>query len=167
MEDSAEFCPTCGTANEPAAPYGAQQPAQQSGQPNSFQNMLNTPDATAEYDPNDIANNKMMAVFSYLGILLLIPWFAAPNSKFARFHAKQGLVLCIVDVGYIIISAILSAVIKVETSFWGVSYRTTPGWLTAILWLISLPIFALAILGIVNAVKGKAKQLPVIGKFIK
>ena len=37
----------------------------------------NTADATAEYDPNDIQQNKVMAIFAYLSWLVLIPIFAA------------------------------------------------------------------------------------------
>ena len=33
----------------------------------------NTPDTTAEYDPKDIADNKVMAVLAYLSWLVLIP----------------------------------------------------------------------------------------------
>lgn len=107
-----------------------------------------------------------MAVLSYFGPLFLIPWFAAPQSKFARFHAKQGMLLCIVAVAYSIISAILCAVIKVDYKLWGYStgVKVTPGWLFTVLWLISIPICILAIIGIVNAVQGKAKELPILGK---
>ena len=107
-----------------------------------------------------------MAVLSYFGPLVLIPWLAAPQSKFARYHAKQGVVLCLLAVAYAIISAILCAIIKVDYTLygWNTGIKVTPGWLTTILWLISIPICILAIMGIVNAVQGKAKELPVIGK---
>lgn len=55
-----------------------------------FQNLNNTSDMTSQFDPRDIQNNKVMAILAYFGILVLIPIFAAKESKFARFHANQG-----------------------------------------------------------------------------
>ena len=43
-------------------------------------------------------NDKLMGVLAYLGILVLIPLLAAKDSKFAQFHAKQGLTLFIGEV---------------------------------------------------------------------
>ncbi|MBQ3824333.1 MAG: DUF4870 domain-containing protein [Clostridia bacterium] len=113
-------------------------------------NVMNTPDTTAEYTQEDINNNKIMAVLAYLGILVLIPIFAAKDSKFARFHSNQGLVLLIVGIIASIAGGILALIPYV-------------GWLFSA--VISIGIFVLAILGIVNAVQGKAKELPIIGKF--
>ena len=168
INDGVRFCPGCGAdaevaaAPQPVAAGAVQQPVQ----PNAFQKLNDTADITGECDPQDIANNKIMAVLSYFGPLFLIPWFAAPQSKFARFHAKQGKLLCIVAVAYSIISAIPCAVIKVDYKLWGYStgVKVTPGWLFTVLWLISIPICILAIIGIVNAVQGKAKELPILGK---
>ena len=39
-------------------------------------------DYTAEQDPQDVQDNKAMAVLAYIGILVLIPLFAAKKSKF-------------------------------------------------------------------------------------
>lgn len=51
-----------------------------------FQNLNNTSDMTSQFDPRDIQNNKVMAILAYFGILVLIPIFAAKESKFARFR---------------------------------------------------------------------------------
>lgn len=45
-----------------------------------------------------------------------------------------------------------------------ITYSATPWYISAVVFLLSLPILALAVLGIVNAVRGKAKELPIIGK---
>ena len=105
----------------------------------------NAADNTAECDQADINSNKVMAVLAYLGILVLIPLFAAKDSKFARFHTNQGLLLLLV--------AILCGVI---------SRIPVIGFIGSILGFIS-GIFA--IIGIVYAVQGKAKELPLIGKY--
>ena len=51
-----------------------------------------------------------MAVLAYFGILVLIPILAAKESKFARFHANQGLILLITGVAY---SIFVQVVIKI------------------------------------------------------
>lgn len=100
-------------------------------------------DYTEEIDPEDIKKNKVMAVLSYIGILVLIPILCAKDSKFARFHANQGLVLFIIE---IIAIPVLGLIFK--------------GW---ILRILSIICFAFAVIGIVYAVQGKAKELPVLG----
>lgn len=117
---------------------------------NSF---FDTPDTTAEYDSKDIQDNKIMAVLAYIGILLLIPLFAAKNSKFARFHVNQGLPLMIVGlaIGIISIPLGLIPIVRIITGI--------------IFGLAGICVLVLAILGIVNAATGKAKELPLVGKF--
>ena len=100
-------------------------------------------DYTDEVDPEDVKENKLMAALAYIGILVLIPIFAAKDSKFARFHANQGLVLFIIE-------AIAGALATAKVL----------GWLFGIVDFVCL---ILAIVGIVYAVQGKAKELPVIG----
>ena len=118
---------------------------------------MNTPETTGQYDPQDINQNKVMAVLAYIGLLVLVPIFAAKESRFARFHANQGLILLIVDVALGILLAILSAILL------AISWRLV--FISTILNLLWLPMLGLHILGIVNASSGKAKELPLIGKF--
>ena len=123
-----------------------------------FQNLANTPDTTAQFDPQDIDMNKVMAVLSYLGILVLVPIFGAKESRFARFHANQGLILCICSVVLWIVMSVFSAVIL------AISWRLSI--ISSLLWfLVSVCILVFAVLGIVNAAGGKAKELPIIGKY--
>ncbi|HHX71923.1 MAG TPA: zinc-ribbon domain-containing protein [Clostridiales bacterium] len=167
LEDTTKFCSSCGKGVEEPAKADPTPPSPEE-KPNLFQKINDTPESTAEYDPTDIAQNKGMAVLSYLGILVLIPWFAAEKSKFARFHAKQGITLLLLDIAYGIVSFLLR-LIKTTHYIWGVPYRATPGIIVFLIWLIGIPLIVLSIIGIVNAVQGKAKELPIIGKlkFIK
>ncbi len=113
----------------------------------------NTKDYTEEYDPQDIEQNKLMAVLAYLSWLVLVPLFAAKESKFARFHCNQGIVLAIAEIAVWIAFGIL---------------RRLPliGWLFAIAeGLVTLVCFVFAVIGIINAVNGKAKELPFVGGF--
>ncbi len=114
--------------------------------------LTNTKDSTAEFDQNDIQQNKAMAILAYLSWLVLIPLFAAKESKFARFHCNQGIILAIIEIAVWIVFAFLLFIPVLR-------------WLFLIIeLLISLVFLAFAILGIVNAANGKAKELPIIGK---
>ena len=64
-------------------------------------NFLNTPDTTAQFDPQDVELNNRLSLLSYLGILVLIPIFLVKRSRFAKYHANQGLALLIMNVGKI------------------------------------------------------------------
>ncbi len=145
IEDNAKFCEACGAPVEPgtAQSDGAQQTV--------FDKFTDTEDTTSTYSPDDIEKNKVMAILSYLGILVLIPIFAVKDSPYTKFHANQGLVLLIVEIGYSVITRIINSII-------GVSLVWT------LLSLVNLLFLALAILGIVNAVNGKAKKLPIFGE---
>ena len=105
---------------------------------------VENPELQAE--PTDIANNKGMAILAY--ILFFIPLLAAKQSKFAMYHANQGLILFLALVAINIVSTIIPVI----------------GWLL-IGPLANLALFILAILGIVNAAGGKCKPLPLIGGF--
>jgi uncharacterized membrane protein len=113
----------------------------------------NTKDSTSEFDPNDIQQNKVMAILAYLSWLVLIPLFAAKESKFARYHCNQGIMLAIAEIIVWVIFGILSIIPYV-------------GWIFIVLnSLISLVCLVFAVTGIINAANGKAKELPFIGKF--
>ena len=119
-------------------------------------NIFNTPDTTSTYTASDIQQNKVMAVLSYLGILVLIPLFAAKDSPFARFHALQGINLFILEIAFGIVSFIITLIFAfisgILSTIWGL-----------ISWLVSLAFFVLVVIGLVNAAQGKAKELPLIG----
>ena len=116
-----------------------------------------TADTTSEFDATDIQNNKAMAIIAYLGILVLVPIFGAKDSKFARFHANQGLLLCISAIVYFIAESIVNALLL------SISWRLS--FVAALLSLIGLVFVVLMVIGMINAGNGRAKELPVIGKF--
>ena len=117
----------------------------------------NTADFTAQMDPKDIEDNKVMGVLAYLGILVLVPIFGKKDSPFAQFHANQGLLLFLGSIALVIVINILNfVVLSISDSLFFVSF---------ILNALYLAPTVLAILGIVNAASGKAKELPFIGKF--
>lgn len=116
--------------------------------------IFDTQDDTALFDPMDIEQNKLISLFSYLSWLVLIPILTAPNSPYARFHANQGIVLAIAETILNIVFTILG-------------FMPFIGWIFLIIsGIISLFCFALTVFGIVNAVNGKAKRLPLTGRII-
>jgi fumarate reductase subunit D len=92
----------------------------------------------------DIENNKVIAAISYLWILCLVPLFLKRSSKFAQFHAKQGLMLFIVEIIGVLIYFI-----------------PVIGLLLFIITLI------LAVMGIMSAMQGKYWEMPILGKYAK
>jgi uncharacterized membrane protein len=103
----------------------------------------------------DVADNKIFAILAYFGILFLVPLFAAKESPFARFHANQGLLLCILDVALYIVFIILTVILAF----------IVPS-LIGLVWILYyVVVVVLTVLGIINAAKGELKELPVIGKF--
>jgi uncharacterized membrane protein len=96
-----------------------------------------------QFTQEDIEKNKIWAILAW--IIFFIPLLAAGDSKFARWHANQAFILVILAIANNILGWLLP---------FGI------GWLTLI---IGLGIFVLWIIGIVGAINGKAKPLPVIG----
>jgi uncharacterized membrane protein len=105
-------------------------------------------------DAADIEQNKGYAVLAYLGILFLVPLLAAPNSRFARYHTNQGIVLFLAT---LVITAgsiplFLLSVFPILGCFTAVApFAAMAG------------VIVLMILGIINAASGKCEPLPLIG----
>ena len=153
LEDGLKFCPACGEAviAEPAAsPIDTASSPVDTASSNEdavgekLKQLNNTKDETEGFDKADIEKNKIMAVLAY--IIFLIPLIAAKESPFARFHTNQGLLL--------VIAAVISSVIAAIPVI---------GWIIAP--VIGIAVTVLAVIGILNALNGKAKELPLIGKF--
>ena len=102
------------------------------------------PQVNFQADPADAEKNKILGVLAY--IIFFIPLIAARESKFAMFHANQGLLLFLTGLAVSIIGSIIPIL----------------GWLI-ILPFGMLAVFIFGILGIINAFKGLCKPLPLIG----
>lgn len=149
LRNGASFCENCGGKVETAGTNSNHGFADEVN--SKINDFSNTADTTSEYSPEDISSNKLMAILAYLGILVLIPVFCAKNSPYARFHTNQGAVLAIAEI-------VINLVISVLSGFPSI------GWLfTLIGGIADVAFFVLMIIGIINAVNGKAKELPVIG----
>jgi len=87
----------------------------------------------------DIEENKTIAALSYVWILFLIPMLTKRRSKFCQFHAKQGLILFIIEV----IAGLIF-------------------WVPYIGQLLMLVIAIVAIMGIIKALNGEWWKIPYI-----
>ncbi|MDR1753333.1 MAG: zinc-ribbon domain-containing protein [Eubacterium sp.] len=140
VPDGVNFCPACGCKISGKSENIGEK----------FKDLNNTDEFTNEFSPDDIENTKGVSILSYLGILFIIPLIMYPNSKFAKFHINQGIVFFIFSV----IASALSGIL---------AFIPVIGWISiAVIYLVLL-IFM--ILGIVNSATGRAKELPLIGKF--
>ena len=106
------------------------------------------------FTPEDVAAHKGHALCAYLHVfcglpLFLVPLLAAPNSSFARFHANQGLVHYLVMLG--------GTIILYFTLFILVGFVLLP--------LFGVFCFILGIMGMVNCANGRARRLPIIGRW--
>lgn len=97
------------------------------------------------FDPADIEKNKTMAGLAYL--IFFLPLIVCPESRYARFHANQALLLFIVAITGNIVLGIIPVI----------------GW--ALMPFYGLCILALGIMGLINGFGGKAKRLPIFGKY--
>lgn len=110
------------------------------------------------FNTEDVTNNKIMGILAYLGLLVLVPVFAAKDSQYARFHANQGLVLCISAIILFFASAIITFIVGIITF----GLLALP--ITIILYLAVFAFWvAYIVMGIMNACSGEPKKLPLIG----
>ena len=156
--DNTKYCPGCGAEawlySDKASNDKSYSNITDKTKAPEFDNIVNdfnnTVDTTFEFSENDIRSNKGMAVLSYIGLLVLIPICLGNNSKFVKYHANQGLVLFICSMILNFIGSIFSIIPVIGET------------LTVVL---SLGVMILQIIGIVNVINGRAKELPIVGKY--
>ncbi len=119
-------------------------------------NNFETENLTGMFDTNDINNNKILAVLAYIPLLFLIPLLAANDSKFAKFHANQGLILTI----FAFVCAIIDKMINFLIDWIPLIGGIISGTVSAVL---GIAVLAYIIIGIVNTAQGNAKKLLFIG----
>jgi uncharacterized membrane protein len=91
-------------------------------------------------DSKDIESNKVLAALGYVGIICFVPLFLKKNSPFAQFHAKQGLILFIIEI---------------------------VGWIIPVIgWILMVVAIVYAVLGILAALNGRYWKMPILSKFV-
>ena len=103
--------------------------------------------------PGDVEEGKVFAILSYALSIIGLPFFLIPlimrNNAFALYHAKQCLIIWLGGIVVGVLGSLLSFIC---------------------IGLILLPIggiilLVLTIMGLINAVNGKAVPVPLIGKW--
>jgi uncharacterized membrane protein len=94
----------------------------------------------------DIEKNKLNAILSYLGILIIVPLISedAKKSTFAKFHLNQGLVL-------LLASVVLSFIWVVPILGWIVGFFG------------GIVLFVIWLMGLIGAIQGEMKRVPLLG----
>ena len=95
LDDAATFCANCGARISESA----------QAQPQYTQNTAVPPqgdpyDHTAEFDPQDISDNKVFAMLGYLlgTVGIIIALLASRKSPFTMFHVRQALKFTVVNI---------------------------------------------------------------------
>lgn len=143
IDDYVLICPSCGGAPDETKNDDIGKKISE-----GFEKLNDTKETTSDCDAKDIEENKAFAILSYIGPLFIIGLIAAPNSKFTRFHANQGLVLFILEILFGIATKIFLFIPIVS-----ILVNSVTG-------LIS---FLYIVIGVYNSASGRAKELPLIG----
>lgn len=106
--------------------------------------MSKTPHYPKNFSPNDIEQNKSVAALGY--ILFLIPMIGTRNSQYAQFHANQGLLVQVLMLVIWLVVLLIPIVL-----------------VNLIAQLLNIICVVWIVLGILHAIRGEAKPLPLIG----
>ena len=122
----------------------------------NLQNKKFPPAAT----PEDIEENWLWAVVSYLGPLFLLVFSLRRESAFATYHARQGRALFIASLLWLIFWIVANFLVPA-----GVRFALLA--LTGISILGFLLLFALWLEGMAHAIRGEMKPLTWIGTYVE
>ena len=101
---------------------------------------------TQQLSSKDVSDNKVISAIGYIGVLCLIPLLLKKDSKFAQFHAKQGLVLFIAEIM--------------------VSFVNIVPLLGQIVWFFAGLVFlVLSVIGLLKAWKGEWWKIPYLHEY--
>lgn len=134
----------------PNGTYGYGSPQMNQGMPYG-QPYVDPKDHSAEFDAEDIAENKVAAMLPYLlGIFgTIVALLAAKESAYVAFHVRQGMKFLVVEVLLGLIAAVLC---------WTVIVPIAAVVCYVILWVVR-------IISFVNVCNGKAKEPAIISSF--
>ncbi len=90
--------------------------------------------------------SRIMAVFSYMGVLCIIPMMTSRDDTYVRFHARQGAILWMWEV-LAVYSLFLPGIGKLFFRF------------------SSMTCLILSIIGVISVLVGRAWKIPLIGEW--
>ena len=107
----------------------------------------NPPEAPKEVTTTPSSNRTLMAILAYVGPLIIVSYLVAKYDSFVKFHIRQAAVLFAIEIIVWIFGMVIT---------WQISM---------ILNLVNIFTLVLSIIGIVNVLQNKEKELPLVGKF--
>jgi uncharacterized membrane protein len=153
---AASQVPALSATAAPVVASAATTPNPSSVTPVTKSDLIGAPEAL-EVDSDDAEKNKIFGIIAYLNFLCFVPLLVAKDSPFAKYHANQGFTLFLVEVAFWIVSWAITLV-----SFF-VLPSSGHDVIGFVLDILGLGLFVLAVIGIINAAKGKCLPLPLIG----
>ncbi len=102
LNDEAVFCTNCGTAcGTPAGQQPAYEPP--------YQPPVMPYDHTAEFDPKDVSENKLLCMVAYLlgKIGIIIAMLSRTSSPYAAFHIRQAMKFAVAETLVTIVGVVL------------------------------------------------------------
>ena len=102
-------------------------------------------------------NKKTTDIVAYLTWIGLVVAVLAGDRRNSRFHLNQALVLTVCSVAWTVVYRIVYRIIRV------VSFGLLTGILGALNALVTIVLLVLTIMGLINAIQGEEKPLPLIG----
>lgn len=142
VEDGVKFCPGCGSGFDGAVAAP----------------VIPAHDHTAEFDAQDISDNKVVAMLVYLtGWLgIIIAMLAGNTSKYAGFHVRQALKITVIETLLMIAAGVL---------FW-IFIVPVLGWIMAVAFVGAYCVlFVVRIIAFIQICKGKAVEPPIVRVF--
>jgi len=118
---------------EEKAPEGAPQPAAQG----------------EEFPAEDIEPGKLWAILSWIFLILGIVPVIQKENKFALYHGKQALFLCILQVGWAIVALGILGWVCIGLILYPI------GWIF---------LLVLQVMGLVYSIQGQYKPTPLLGQ---
>ncbi|WP_114491599.1 DUF4870 domain-containing protein [Candidatus Ulvibacter alkanivorans] len=100
---------------------------------------------------NTVEEGKTIAIISYITIIGLIIAFVMNNDKkndFAAFHIRQSLGIALIGIVIWVLVSIIYAIVYIPI----------------LSWVLQLGVIVLWVLGLVAAVQGEKKAIPVVGE---
>ena len=119
----------------------------------------NAPEHGAEFSPTVVKEQRLLSCLSYVSILCVVP-FIMPlinkkEIKYANFHARQGVKLLAVEAAAWVVLGLLSNIPLI-------------GWIFSLAkLLVDIGCAAASVKGIMDVLKGRARELPIVSKYIK
>lgn len=147
IDEKAKFCEHCGAGQELQ---------HEVSQPMHTEEVSGVSPNVAQDTSKQEQPKKSMAVLAYLSWLIFIPLLMAREDDFVRFHLNQALSLLLVKMLLMVISSRLDGMVNTLPML-----AARLGGLVAVVNLIR---FIFVVMGLIYALQGRKKELPLIGR---